>query len=286
MDAVWRHVADAAVAALVVAPSKAGLTVRSCVLDTAQALGEFRPVLHGLGLRLRVRVVFRELRAFAQQRGVHGRRRGVGKAVAVQGAQQRLLLLGVQGQGRARPGAGTAGVRAAAVAPPGCGGANLPAGGDATGHGHAQAAGHLGAALTPDGRFIASGNLADKAILNKSSRVWAPWFGMGCKAKTTAIAPLWRGFATPQTAQNRADRAARTCSALPLFQGPPNIDGRRAALRAGRGGGGGGGGESFFCVDRNRPRSGCVCPGVWTSRTLIHHRPTCQCSPALHRSPP
>ena len=38
-----------------------------------------------------------------QQRGVHGRRRGVGEAFAVQGVQQRLPLLGVQGQGRARP---------------------------------------------------------------------------------------------------------------------------------------------------------------------------------------
>ena len=47
-----------------------------------------------------------------------------------------------------------------------------------------------------------------KAMLNKSTRVWAPWFGMGCKARTTAIAQLWRGFATPQTAQNRGDRAA------------------------------------------------------------------------------
>ena len=45
-------------------------------------------------------------------------------------------------------------------------------------------------------------------MLNKSLRVWEPWFGMGCKVQTTAIAQLWRGFATPQTAQNRADRAA------------------------------------------------------------------------------
>ena len=32
---------------------------------------------------------------------------------------------------------------------------------------------------------------------------------MGCQAQTTAIASLWRGFATSQTAQNRDDRAAR-----------------------------------------------------------------------------
>ena len=32
--------------------------------------------------------------------------------------------------------------------------------------------------------------LLEKAMLTKSSRVWAPWFGMGCKAQTTVIAPL------------------------------------------------------------------------------------------------
>ena len=53
-------------------------------------------------------------------------------------------------------------------------------------------------------------------MLNKSSRVWAPWFGMGCKAQTTAIAPLWRGFATPQTAQYRDDRAARDLFSVAL----------------------------------------------------------------------
>ena len=53
-------------------------------------------------------------------------------------------------------------------------------------------------------------------MLNKSARVWAPWFGMGCKARTTAIAPLWRGFATLQTAQNRADRAARDLFSVAL----------------------------------------------------------------------
>ena len=57
---------------------------------------------------------------------------------------------------------------------------------------------------------------ATKAMLNKSSRVWALWFGMGCKAQTTAIAQLWRGFSTPQTAQNRADRAARDLFSVAL----------------------------------------------------------------------
>ena len=55
-----------------------------------------------------------------------------------------------------------------------------------------------------------------KAMLNKSSRVWAPLFGMGCKAQTTAIAQLWRGFATLQTAQNRDDRAARDLFSVAL----------------------------------------------------------------------
>ncbi len=54
-------------------------------------------------------------------------------------------------------------------------------------------------------------------MLNKSSRVWAPWFGMGCKAQTTAIAQLWRGFATPQTAQNRDDRAAMDLFSVALI---------------------------------------------------------------------
>ena len=53
-------------------------------------------------------------------------------------------------------------------------------------------------------------------MLNQSSRVWAPWFGMGCKAQTTVIAPLWRGFATLQTAQNRDDRAARDLFSVAL----------------------------------------------------------------------
>ena len=39
---------------------------------------------------------------------------------------------------------------------------------------------------------------------------------MGCKAQTTAIAQLWRGFATPQTAQNRDDRAARNLFSVAL----------------------------------------------------------------------
>jgi hypothetical protein len=61
-------------------------------------------------------------------------------------------------------------------------------------------------------------------MLNKSSRVWAPWFGMGCKAQTTAIAQLWRGFATPQTAQNRDDRAARDLFSVALTTGIYSIN--------------------------------------------------------------
>ncbi len=52
-----------------------------------------------------------EVDPLAQQRGVQSRRRGVGEAFAVEGGQQRLLLLGVQGQRRARP-RGTRGWRA------------------------------------------------------------------------------------------------------------------------------------------------------------------------------
>ena len=39
---------------------------------------------------------------------------------------------------------------------------------------------------------------------------------MGCKPQTTVIAQLWRGFATPQTAQNRDDRAARDLFSVAL----------------------------------------------------------------------
>ena len=59
-----------------------------------------------------------------------------------------------------------------------------------------------------------------RAMLNKSSRVWAPWFGMGCKAQITAIAPLWRGFATPQTARNRDDCAAKDLFSVALAPCP------------------------------------------------------------------
>ena len=44
---------------------------------------------------------------------------------------------------------------------------------------------------------------------------------MGCKAQTTAIAQLWRGFATPQTAQSRADRAARDLFSVALKPAAP-----------------------------------------------------------------
>ena len=45
-----------------------------------------------------------------------------------------------------------------------------------------------------------------RATLNKSSRVWAPWFGMGCKAKTTAIAPAMARIC------NAADRPKQGCA--------------------------------------------------------------------------
>ena len=83
---------------------------------------------------------------------------------------------------------------------------------------------HCATAPTPELFEIAP--LRAKAMLNKSSRVWAPWFGLGCKALTTAIAQLWRGFATPQTAQNRADRAARDLFSVALSQPPVHRTGR------------------------------------------------------------
>jgi hypothetical protein len=51
--------------------------------------------------------------------------------------------------------------------------------------------------------------------------MWAPWFGMGCKAQTTAVAQLWRGFARPQTAQNRDDRAAKDLFSVVLSLARP-----------------------------------------------------------------
>jgi len=39
---------------------------------------------------------------------------------------------------------------------------------------------------------------------------------MGCKAQTTAIAQLWRGFATPQTAQSEDAPHARNLFSVAL----------------------------------------------------------------------
>ena len=55
-----------------------------------------------------------------------------------------------------------------------------------------------------------------RATLIKSPRDRAPRFGMGCKAKTTAIAPLWRGFSTPQTAQSGDARPVRDLISVAL----------------------------------------------------------------------
>jgi hypothetical protein len=43
---------------------------------------------------------------------------------------------------------------------------------------------------------------------------------MRCKAQTTAIAQLWRGFATPQRAQSEALRAARDLFSVALSANP------------------------------------------------------------------
>ena len=63
MDGVRAHQADAAVAVLVVVPVEEALTVRASVLERAEARGEVGPVLQGLELRFRVRVVIRDMRA-------------------------------------------------------------------------------------------------------------------------------------------------------------------------------------------------------------------------------
>ena len=48
---------------LVVVPSEEGLTMGTRVLDTAKAPGEIRTIFHGLELRLRVRIVVRDIGA-------------------------------------------------------------------------------------------------------------------------------------------------------------------------------------------------------------------------------
>jgi hypothetical protein len=55
---------------------------------------------------------------------------------------------------------------------------------------------------------------------------------MGCKAQTTAIAQLWRGFATPQTSQNMDDRAARNLFSVALSQSKQEIAQRVAEMTA------------------------------------------------------
>lgn len=63
VDAARAHVADARITALRVVRDEKGLTVRAGVSETAKACGEVRPVLHRLELRLRVRIVVRDVRA-------------------------------------------------------------------------------------------------------------------------------------------------------------------------------------------------------------------------------
>ena len=47
-------------------------------------------------------------------------------------------------------------------------------------------------------RMLAAGGAQNLFIVYSGPR--RRLFGMGCKAQTAAIAALWRGFATPQTA--------------------------------------------------------------------------------------
>lgn len=61
VDGVRGHQAYAAVAVLLVVPVEETLTVSACALERAEALGEVGAVLQGLELRLRVRVVIRDM---------------------------------------------------------------------------------------------------------------------------------------------------------------------------------------------------------------------------------
>ena len=79
MDAARRHVADARVPVLGVVPGEEGLAVGAGVGEAAEARGEVRAVLHCLELRLRIRVVVRDVRAAMafgdvqiDQQGGHG----------------------------------------------------------------------------------------------------------------------------------------------------------------------------------------------------------------------
>jgi len=63
MDAVWCHVANAAVAMLVAVPGKEGLAMGPGILNASKALGELGSVRHGLELRLRAGVVIADRRS-------------------------------------------------------------------------------------------------------------------------------------------------------------------------------------------------------------------------------
>jgi hypothetical protein len=55
------HQADAAVTVLVVVPAEKALAMRAGVLDRVEALGELGSILQRLELRLRVRIVVRDI---------------------------------------------------------------------------------------------------------------------------------------------------------------------------------------------------------------------------------
>ena len=65
--AVMQHVrgqqGDSAMVMILVVPRKELLAKGACIFNGAEAVGEFGPVLQGLELALRVRVVIRDVRA-------------------------------------------------------------------------------------------------------------------------------------------------------------------------------------------------------------------------------
>ncbi len=68
VNGVRRHVANARVTVHPVVPGEEGLAVRARILDAAETLREVRPIFHRLELRLRVRVVVRDVWAAARRR--------------------------------------------------------------------------------------------------------------------------------------------------------------------------------------------------------------------------
>ena len=104
VDAVRCHVGDATGAVLVVVPGEEGLAVGTRVFDAAEARGELGSVLQGFELRLRVRVVVRDVgsavalgdieidQQAGHRLGAHG-----GTAIGMQGQPARLDIMARHG---------------------------------------------------------------------------------------------------------------------------------------------------------------------------------------------